>query len=153
VGAVVLLEVVLTAGTRLAPWVRALESLDASVDALVALEVAASGETTLADGANMRLGLALGRPSRAVLALCGRGRGWALGGGAVGSVRRGNGSWGLLGVVAAVCVGWRHAELMGGSTDGLTVVGHWRAMGRKGAREGGSWSQERSSCRSEWACV
>jgi len=65
----VLLQVILTAGTRLTTGVRALESLDTGVDPLVTLKMTTSGETTLANGADVRLRLALGGASRAVLAL------------------------------------------------------------------------------------
>jgi hypothetical protein len=65
----VLLEVVLTARTRLTAGVGALEGLDTRVYPLVTLEVAASGEAALADGADVRLGLALSGAGRTVLAL------------------------------------------------------------------------------------
>lgn len=75
--AVVLLEIVLAASTRLAAWVWALESLDASVYPLMTLEMATCGETALADAADVRLWLAVGGTGRAILAL-GRSNGWAL---------------------------------------------------------------------------
>jgi hypothetical protein len=65
-----LLKIVLSTGPSLTTGEGALESLDAGVNPLVPLEMATRGESSLTCLADVRLGLALSRPRRPVLALC-----------------------------------------------------------------------------------
>jgi hypothetical protein len=64
-----LLKIVLSTGPSLATGEGALESLDAGVNPLMPLEMAAGGEPSLTCLADVRLGFAFSRPSRPVLAL------------------------------------------------------------------------------------